>query len=244
MPGTHHLPSPAKHRITSKIFIVDGLRSRQPSTPSGEEDAALEHVNPSPGRLWARLRTGWRLCVSRPGRKRHFVPPLPSGAAPRSTLGWALMLRILPVLALAAAPAGFRVIENHPGRAGQGRAGSAQARREVLSQGKAEPGVSPGKVGDRCCQQPLHARGTQPGTAQLGGTRNPWLWDKSPCRCGITPASESARFPLGAASPVSIHSLPTQSLAAGNAPPKKEKTNKQTTKKTPQPKNQSNFRAL
>lgn len=97
-----------------------------------------------------------------PAEKGTFCPTSSAGAGQRGSSSHhagVLMLHTLPVPALAAAKAGFRAIENHPGGAGQGRTRSAQARRgEVLSRGKTQPGVSPGKVRVRYCQT-LLARG-------------------------------------------------------------------------------------
>lgn len=67
-----------------------------------------------------------------PVEKGTLCPTSSAGAGQRGSSSHhagVLMLHTLPVPALAAAKAGFRAIENHPGRAGQGRAGHAQRRR-------------------------------------------------------------------------------------------------------------------
>lgn len=129
MPDTHHFPPLSKHKMTSEILIVDGLHSRQSSTPSREEDAVLvrEALDKAQDRLEALCVCVFVCAGNRPGRKRHFVPPQPRGcraAGPLLAPCRGLMLHILPVLT----PARSSGAQGGGKSSRQGRAGHAQRR--------------------------------------------------------------------------------------------------------------------
>lgn len=120
-----------EHGITSKIFILDRWHGREPSAPGGQRAGGCSPAacKPQPAEaLWMRLTTRCRLShvqVTGPLRKGIFWPTTPRLQHPQaeqrgssSHPGLVLTLHILPMLTLAAAPAGFWVIENIPaGRA-------------------------------------------------------------------------------------------------------------------------------
>lgn len=121
----------AKRKIISKIFILDGLRGREPSIPWGQQGGGC-----FPRSVQAPAHRGFldeaydtletsRVQVTGPLKKGTFCPATPWLQHPQAEQrgsswnpGPVLTLHVLPVLTLAAAPAGFWVIENIPaGRA-------------------------------------------------------------------------------------------------------------------------------